>query len=84
MQPTIEEQILQSLKRIETMLAGFQPGKRKPAWVRSTFISALTGWDREKMRTMRNNGVVKTRKVGKRYEYDASSIPPMFIRNPII
>ena len=72
------------LDRIERMLTVLVTGKMKSAWVRSSSIAAMTGWDKEKLRRMRENGVVKVRRVGKRYEYDASSVPPMFIKTPSI
>ena len=72
------------LDRIERMLTVLVTGKAKSAWVRSSSIAAMTGWDKEKMRRMRENGVVKVRRVGKRYEYDASSVPSMFIKTTSI
>jgi hypothetical protein len=77
-------EIMARVERMERMLAQLTQGKKGPAWVRASSIAAMTGWDKEKMRIMRENGVVKTRRIGRRYEYDASSIPSLYIRNPVI
>lgn len=72
------------MDRIEKLLLNMGGGKKGSSWVRSSSIAAMTGWDKEKMRVMRENGVVKTRRIGKRYEYDAASVPVIFIRNTVV
>jgi predicted transcriptional regulator len=73
--------ILQKLERIERQLSNIaRKNVKKASWVKVGWITDLTGWDREKMRQAREQGLVEWKddaKLGRVYNID--SIPQMFI-----
>ncbi|MBU7576699.1 MAG: hypothetical protein KAF40_01440 [Flavihumibacter sp.] len=70
----------QRLQRIERMLSELLQEKRKTTWVNGQVITELTGWDKEKMRSMRDQGVLKFKRSGvKTIKYALESVPEQFI-----
>lgn len=70
----------QRLARIENLLTELVKEKRKTTWVNGHVVSELTGWGGEKMRQMREMGVLKFKRTGKQsISYDLDSIPEKFI-----
>lgn len=68
---------IQALRRqVDTLLEQ----KEKKTWVKSTTITAVTGWNNEKMRQMRVNGVIKWKKTSAGFFYVLESVPAMFIK----
>lgn len=66
-------------KRILALLSG---PKKEKAWVKSAQIMKLTGWNREKMRQMRDNDIIKYKHDATGFWYDLNSIPSALIRQP--
>lgn len=64
-------------KRILALLTG---EKKEKTWVKASAITQLTGWNKEKMRRMRVNGIVKFKHDKTGFWYDPNSIPSIFIR----
>lgn len=65
-------------KKILALLTG---EKKEKAWVKASTVVKLTGWNKEKMRQMRVNGIIKFKHDETGFWYDANSIPSIFIRN---
>lgn len=76
---TIESRLDRIDKKLNTLLAD----SRKQQWVKVSFIQDATGWDREKMRQARNQGIVKWEKRKDGFFYDLNSIPPAFLKQKI-
>jgi hypothetical protein len=80
-----ETAIIQSLERrvarMEGMLKTLVGAKEKAVWVKVSGVTRLTGWNREKLRQMRINGIVQFKKTDKGFFYNVSSIPQIFIRH---
>lgn len=75
--------IEQRLQRIERMLSELLQEKRKTTWVNGKVIAELTGWDSNKLRSMREQGVLKFRRSGvKTIMYALESVPEQFILKP--
>lgn len=82
-------EIIQRLDKIEKKLRQLveaQPRVRK-TWVPASVITELTGWDKEKMRWARVNGLIefKNQKADreskqKNYRYHLESLNPIFIK----
>lgn len=64
-------------KRILALLAG---EKKERTWVKASTIVKMTGWNKEQMRRMRDNGVVKFKHDKTGFWYDPASIPAIFIK----
>jgi hypothetical protein len=73
------ERRLSSIERLLKTLVG---EKKKATWVKAHDITGLTGWDNQKMRHMRQAGVIDFKKDKKGWWYDLNSIPPQFIKVP--
>jgi hypothetical protein len=50
----------------------------EPCWVKAGFVSEKTGWDHEKLRQARNQGIVVFQKRDTGFWYDIKSINPIF------
>lgn len=75
--------IKQQLDRIERKLSVISAEKKK-TWVKVSWITEATGWDREKMRQAREQGLVEWKddaKMGRVYNLD--SINPLFIKKTL-
>lgn len=78
---TIEQRII----RIERMLSEILQDKRKATWVSGKTIARMTGWGREEMRRMREQGVLKFKRSGsKTIKYQLESVPEQFIKQHAI
>lgn len=70
------------LERMERKLALLvQDTRKKPEWVRVTFIMQATGWTKERLRQARADGVVKFQKRDDGFWYDINSINPLFVKS---
>lgn len=67
------------LTRIEKMLSELLAQKSAQNWVKAGDIMAMTGWDREKMRRMRNDGILRIKRE-KGIWYDANSVPSAYLQ----
>jgi len=54
----------------------------KPRWLPASWIMEATGWDKEKMRRARAQGVVDFKKVDGSYLYNLYSIHPALLKKP--
>lgn len=72
------DKIERDQKRILDLLAG---NKKKKQWVKASDILRLTGWNREKLRQRRADGLVEFKRDGKGWFYNPDSIPSVLI-NP--
>lgn len=69
----------QQLDRIEKKLSVILGEKKKKSWVKAGDIMRMTGWNKEKLRQMRDNGIVEY-KDDEGFFYNPDSIPQMFIK----
>lgn len=68
------------LKRIDTKLSHLlQRKEEKATWVKSTFITQITGWDKHKMRSARNQNIIQWKKTETGFWYLLESVPEQFI-----
>lgn len=67
------------LTKIEKMLVELLAQKKAENWVKAGDIMAMTGWNRDRMRRMRNDGILRVKR-NKGIWYDANSVPPAFIQ----
>lgn len=69
------------IDRLDRKLAAIAAEKKKGTWVKVGFVTDLTGWDREKLRQAREQGLVEFKEDAKLGRvYNLESIPPMFIK----
>lgn len=73
---SFEEEVLKRLERIERYLVIARP---KKTWVKVAIIAQRTGWNNEKMRQARDNGLVKYKKENGKFFYDLDSIHQSFL-----
>jgi hypothetical protein len=71
----LEKQIQRSKERHAN------PVKRAETWVRVGWVTDLTGWNKEKLRQAREQGLVEFKEDGKSYLYKLESIHPLFLKN---
>lgn len=79
-----DKAIIQRLDRIERKLSMMIPEKKK-TWVKISFVTALTGWDNNKMRQAREQGLVEwkdDKEHGRMYNVD--SINPIFFKTTTV
>lgn len=71
-------QLEKDIKRIDLKLTALL-GRKKETWVKAKWIQSLTGWDGEKMRQAREDGLIQFR-VENGYEYLLESLNEKFIK----
>lgn len=71
--------ILARLDRIEKLITSLIDKQGKKTWVKVATIMEVTGWDREEMRRMRVNKVIKWKRDDGIW-YLLESIPAHFIK----
>lgn len=72
--------ILKEIQALRRLVDTLLEQKEKKTWVKSTTITAVTGWNNEKMRQMRVNGVIKWKKTGNGFFYILESVPEIFLK----
>jgi hypothetical protein len=76
--------MISRLDRIEKMLSVLLGEKQKKTWVKAGDIIKLTGWNREKLRQRRLDGIVEFKKTDKGFFYNPDSIPAILIKSQTI
>lgn len=66
------------LQRIERKLD--QLNNPKPKWVKSTVIIELTGWNKDRMASARNNNELTWKKDSTGFWYDLNSLHPYLVK----
>ncbi|MHA4844468.1 hypothetical protein ACX0G7_09900 [Flavitalea antarctica] len=69
------------LDRINQKVSLILENQNKETWVSVGWIHDLTGWDNQRMRRARDQGIIKWKKDGTHFLYLLESIPPQFIIN---
>jgi hypothetical protein len=75
--------IEQRLDRIERLLRDTlkKESKQPETWVNGAWVTSITGWTKEQMRSARMQGIVKfQRSQTQTYKYLLESIPQQFIK----
>jgi hypothetical protein len=68
------------LDRMDAKLNALAGKMNKETWVKVGWVKTVTGWDKEKLRKAREQGIVKFRKSKNGIEYLLESIPAIFIK----
>lgn len=74
------EAIDRRLAKIERILTAMTESKKGESWTKVGFVYELTGWDREKMRRAREQGLIHYKDTPEGRVYDINSIPQQFLR----
>lgn len=69
----------QQLDRIERKLSIILGEQKKKSWVKAGDVMKVTGWDKEKLRQMRVNGLIEYKNDGG-FFYNPDSIHQMFLK----
>lgn len=77
----MDQDLKRELSRIQRQLAELTAIKKKETWVSCSWVSMITGWNKEKLRQARNQKIVeyKESETGG-YLYKLESIPEQFIK----
>jgi hypothetical protein len=76
---------VQRLQRIEKKIDQLIESENKPCWVKSGFVSELTGWRAERLRQAREQGLVAyEERHDSGFWYDINSIHHIFFIHSII
>jgi hypothetical protein len=83
--PTVTLEILNTrLQRIEKSLRALLLSLKqdpKAIWVKVAFIQEVTGWNAERLRQARQQGIIKFKKISEGMFYDVNSLHPFFKKN---
>lgn len=69
---------VQRIQRLQQSVDKLVDKQEKPLWVKVSFITARTGWNNEKMRQARENGLIEWKKTEGGFFYNIKSIDPIF------
>lgn len=77
----MDKETKQQFELINKKLNALASGQRKETWVSPGFITDLTGWDKEKLRQVREQKIVEfKRSESGGWLYKLESIPEIFIK----
>lgn len=77
----LQRQIRILTNKVSDLLKETQKSKQeKVTWVKASDIMALTGWDKEKFRRMRNNGAVVQKRENGKIFYSLESLSPFYYK----
>jgi hypothetical protein len=70
---------VQRLQRIEKKFDSYIGKVEKPCWVKVGFVTAKTGWGKEKMRQAREQGLIEFEHRENGFWYNINSLNPIFL-----
>lgn len=77
----MEKELETRLDRIDKKLNALAAEQRQSTWAGPSWVTELTGWDKEKLRQARDQKIVEfKRSQGGGYLYKLESIPEIFIK----
>lgn len=76
----MDAEIKQEFNRLNAKLNTLMGSSKKETWVKVGFVTDLTGWDREKLRQARDQGLIEFKKTKDGWFYKLESIPEVFIK----
>jgi hypothetical protein len=74
------ESLSRQLNKVQGLLEKLLEEKKGANWVKVSHITKITGWNKEQMRRMRLNGIVKFKKTQSGIWYDLDSMHPTFLK----
>lgn len=77
----MDTEIKQEFERLNKKLNTIMAAQKKETWIGVGFLTELTGWNGEKLRQARNQGLVKWKREGSRWWYLLESLPEVFIKS---
>ncbi len=78
----MDSDIKRELEKIHREIKALREVQTRATWVSPSWITDLTGWNKEKLRMARQQGIVKYKESdGGGYLYQLESIPQQFILN---
>ena len=80
----MQDSLEKRLDRIDQKLTTLLGQAKKQTWVKVSFITDLTGWNREKLRQARDQKIITYRKGNNGFEYLLESLPEVFIIRPSV
>jgi len=80
-QPTNAEIKIQ-LDRVERMLRTLVKEKTKSTWIKAGRVMEITGWNRGRLRQMRDHGCINWKK-DNGFFYELESIPNVFLKHTL-
>lgn len=72
----------QKLDRIERLIKSQQQAKSAGTWAGPSWITEITGWDKERLRQAREQSIIQFRRSkGGGWEYKIDSLHPLLIKS---
>jgi hypothetical protein len=72
---------VQRIIRLQQTLDKIAEKVEKPCWVKAGFLTEKTGWNNEKLRQARAQGIVEWEKRETGFWYNINSVPQVFIKS---
>jgi len=76
----MDAEIKQEFNRLHAKLNNLMAAQKKETWIKVGFLTELTGWNNEKLRQAREQGIVKRKKTPEGWFYLLESVPEQFIK----
>jgi hypothetical protein len=76
----MDRDIQREFERLHRELKELKKQQGKSTWVPAEWILEITGWDKRRLQTAREQGIVETKPEGRGYRYKLESIPEVFIK----
>jgi hypothetical protein len=77
----MDADVKREFDRLQKMLKVLTAAQEKATWVSPSWITDITGWDKEKLRQVREQKIVEFKKSdGGGWVYKLESVPQQFIK----
>lgn len=76
----MEPEIKREFDRLHRELKALKELQAKETWVGPEWIMQVTGWNKRKLQTAREQGIVQIKPKGSGYLYKLESIPEIFFK----
>jgi hypothetical protein len=77
----MDQELKRELDKIHREIKALKQVRAKATWVSPSWVTELTGWDKERLRMARNQGILDSKKSSTGgYLYKLESIPEHFIK----
>jgi hypothetical protein len=77
----MEQEVKREITKLQKQIKALVAIKDKSTWVSAHWVTDLTGWDKERLRTARDQNIIEhKRSEGGGWLYKLESIPQQFIK----
>lgn len=76
----MEQDVKREFERILREIKSLKAAQDKSTWIPAEWVLEVTGWNKRRLQTAREQGIIEVKEKGRGYLYKLESIPDVFIK----